>query len=161
MSDGPAWKDDFPIAWADDDLVTRRAFTRSLLWVSCASFASSAALAASAALRGGEPLLAARIAVAGELPVGGAKVFHYPDADTPCVLIRTGAERFVAFAQRCTHLGCPVIYEAQARRLACPCHEGYFDAASGRVLSGPPPRPLPAVAIELRAGDVWAVGMRA
>ena len=156
----PAWKDDFPISWVDDDFVTRREFTKSLVWVSCASFAASVGLAAKAAVQSTEPPPAARIASRDDLPVGGARVFHYPDPATPCVLIRVDEDRFVAFAQSCTHLGCPVLYEARAQRLACPCHEGFFDAATGHVLSGPPPRPLPRVILETRGAELWAVGWR-
>lgn len=158
MSHGPAWKDDFPISWVDDDFVTRREFTKSLVWVSCASFAASVGLAAKAAVQGTEPPPVLHIADRDDLAVGAARVFHYPDDTTPCVLIRLAPDRFVAFGQRCTHLGCPVLYEARTQRLECPCHEGYFDATTGQVLSGPPPRPLPVVALEMRGTEIWATG---
>ena len=41
----------------------------------------------------------------------------------------------------------------------CPCHEGYFELASGRPVAGPPRRPLTRVHLELRAGDVYATGV--
>jgi Rieske Fe-S protein len=158
MSDRPAWKEDFPISWVDDDFVTRREFTKSLVWVSCASFAANMAVAGRAAWRHTEAFPALKVANLDELPVGAAKVFHYPDETVPCVLIRLEADRFVAFGQNCTHLACPVTYQAEARKLHCPCHEGFFDAATGAVLSGPPPRPLPVVVLETRGGELWAVG---
>ena len=161
MSDTPAWKDDFPISWVDDHFVTRREFTKSLVGVSCASFAASAVLSVkAAATRGEEPLPAVLVGERDELPVGGSKVFAYPEAHNPCLLIRVGADAFVAFDQKCTHLGCPVLYEAEERRLHCPCHEGYFSVADGRVLGGPPPRPLPRIELETRGREVWAVGVR-
>jgi arsenite oxidase small subunit len=160
MSQGPAWKEDFPISWVDDDFVTRREFTKSLVWVSCASFAASVGLAAKAAVQATEPLPAARVAGVDDLAVGAARVFHYPDEANPCVLIRLAQDRFVAFSQKCTHLGCPVLYQAQTQRLHCPCHEGFFDATNGQVISGPPPRPLPVVNLEVRGDELWAVGMR-
>jgi Rieske Fe-S protein len=85
--------------------------------------------------------------------------FGYPNADEPCLLLRPGADTFVAFAQKCTHLGCPVLYEPREGRLQCPCHAGFFSAADGRVLAGPPPRPLPRVVLERRGREIWAVGM--
>ena len=161
MTRPPAWKEDFPISWVDDDFVTRREFTKSLVWVSCASFAASVGLAAKAAVQDHQPLPARRIAAVDDLPVGGARVFHYPDEATPCVLIRLEADRFVAYPQNCTHLACPVLYEATTQRLLCPCHEGSFDATTGRVLSGPPPRPLTPITIERRGDELWATGGRA
>jgi Rieske Fe-S protein len=43
--------------------------------------------------------------------------------------------------------------------LHCPCHNGYFDLESGRVIAGPPRRPLPRVTLEIRDGVVYATGM--
>jgi Rieske Fe-S protein len=161
MDETPAWKDDFPISWTDDHFVTRREFTKSLVWVSCASFAATAALTARASMSRREgPLPAVRIGRVEDVPVGGARVFGYPDEGAPCILLRPDASTFAAFSQRCTHLGCPVFYEAERTRLSCPCHEGYFDARDGSVLAGPPPRPLPQVTLERRGDDLWAVGIR-
>ena len=161
MPDTPAWKSDFPVSWVDDHYVTRREFTRSLAWASCASFAATAGLtvAASASRRDGPPP-EVRVASLDELPVGGSLVFAYPGAATPCLLVHREAGRYVAFAQGCTHLGCPVVYERGQDRLECPCHAGFFSAADGRVLAGPPPRPLPRVVLETRGGELWAVGVR-
>ncbi len=41
----------------------------------------------------------------------------------------------------CTHLGCGVSWSAERKVFLCPCHGGVY-AADGRVLAGPPPRPL-------------------
>jgi Rieske Fe-S protein len=157
----PAWKDDFPISWVDDDLVTRREFTKSLVWVSCASFVANSALLGCAVVKGDGPLPAKRVGHVSELPVGGARVFHYPDETEPCVLVRLSESEFVAFDQRCTHLGCPVLYQARTQQLECPCHEGFFDARTGAVRSGPPPRPLAAIELERRGDELWAIGRRA
>jgi Rieske Fe-S protein len=43
--------------------------------------------------------------------------------------------------------------------LHCPCHEGVFDLRSGRVLAGPPPRPLPRIALDIRGRDIFATGV--
>jgi Rieske Fe-S protein len=156
-----AWKDDFPIARADEDFVTRREFARSLVGVSCAALAANAALLAVSVRRHDAVHAAKAIARIDEIPVGAARVFHYPDETEPCVLVRRGEQEFVAFAQRCTHLGCPVLYDGPAGHLQCPCHEGAFDAATGAVLFGPPPRPLPTITLERRGDVLWAVGRRA
>ena len=64
----------------------------------------------------------------------------------------------VAFSQKCTHLGCVVYFEANENRWHCPCHEGNFDARTGTVISGPPPRPLGRIDVEVRDGAIWALG---
>ncbi|MEX2271740.1 MAG: Rieske 2Fe-2S domain-containing protein [Vicinamibacterales bacterium] len=50
-----------------------------------------------------------------------------------------------ALSATCTHLGCRVSWNAPADRFECPCHRGVYDR-DGRVVSGPPPAPLPPVA---------------
>jgi Rieske Fe-S protein len=161
MAEVPTWKDHFPISWVDDHFVTRREFTRSLAWVSAATFLANMVLAMLNQLkhnRGAGAPPQAQIAAEDDLPVGGAKVFFYPEAADPCLLVRLDAQQYAAFGQKCTHLGCPVIYRAATRQLYCPCHEGFFDAETGKVLAGPPSRPLPRIALEKRGAELWAVG---
>jgi len=160
MPEVPTWKDHFPISWVDDHFVTRREFTKSLVWVSLATFLANAVLVVLGRLKrdwGSETLPQVQVATLDELPVGGARVFYYPGVDDPCLLVRLDTDRYVAFGQKCTHLGCPVNYRAAARRLYCPCHEGFFDVEDGRVLAGPPSRPLPRIALERRGAELWAV----
>src|SRR5512141_231000 len=47
----------------------------------------------------------------------------------------------VILNSRCTHLGCTVNWKEEANAFLCPCHDAKFDIA-GKVLDGPPPRPL-------------------
>jgi Rieske Fe-S protein len=156
----PCWKRAFPVSWADDHTLARREFTRSLAWISGACFVSSAALTAAASLvPTADPPPPLRVASVDDLPLGGCQVFVYPEGGGPCLLIRTGAESFAAFSQSCTHLGCPVHYQPEESRLSCPCHEGFFAASDGRVLGGPPPRPLPRILLERRGDELWAVGV--
>jgi Rieske Fe-S protein len=92
--------------------------------------------------------------------VGGSRVFEFPGPGEPCLLVRLDADRFVAFAQKCTHLGCPVLYRKESRQLHCPCHEGFFNAEDGKVIAGPPPRPLPRVELERKGDELWATAFR-
>ncbi len=48
---------------------------------------------------------------------------------------------FEVFHTHCTHVGCPINWNPGAQRFFSPCHGGVFDR-DGRVLAGPPPRPL-------------------
>ncbi len=149
------WKRDFPVAWTDDHYVTRREFTKSLALVSGAVCAANGALLALA----GAPKTAApaRVASARELAVGGWRLFEH--GGERWVLVRLAEERWVAVGQKCTHLGCPVLWKAADRRFHCPCHEGYFDE-EGKVLAGPPPRPLPRLEIRREGDDLWAAPMK-
>ena len=68
-------------------------------------------------------------------------------------LRRTGQDAFTAFAVNCTHLACPVNWQAQAQIFLCPCHGGVF-YGDGRVAAGPPPRPLPQYDVRVQNGNV-------
>ena len=68
-------------------------------------------------------------------------------------LVWDGAASVHALSATCTHLGCQVRWEADATRFRCPCHGGVFDA-TGKVLEGPPPRPLDRVETRLESGVV-------
>jgi Rieske Fe-S protein len=86
------------------------------------------------------------------------KLFRYPTQNDPAILVRRVDGGLSAFSQKCTHLSCAVYYAAETNRLECPCHEGYFSVETGRVLQGPPPRPLPRIRIEERGGVIFANG---
>jgi len=156
------WKRDFPISWVDDHYVTRREFTKSLVLVSCAAFVANGTLVAVGALdrrRRAGPFPEKRVASLKDLPVGGSTVFDYPVAGGRGLLVRLDEERVVAYGQKCTHLGCPVLFQSERKQLHCPCHEGWFDATDGKVLAGPPPRPLPKILLDRRGDEIWAVGV--
>ncbi len=59
-----------------------------------------------------------------------------------------------AFSTICPHLGCRVAWQENQQRFFCPCHSGTFDA-DGKVVSGPPPRPLDEFAVEVKGGSVY------
>ena len=156
LSEQPRWRRDFPIDWGRDEYVSRRDFTKFLGLTSLAFVVGQIWILVRNAVRvrrGAYPILA-------ELPVGASKVFTYPDKGSHAILVRLGTERFVAYDQQCTHLLCPVIAQPEQGRLHCPCHNGNFDLETGRVLSGPPERPLPQIEISVRAGTVYATGVR-
>jgi Rieske Fe-S protein len=156
----PAWQQDFPIDAPQDQYVARRDFTRFLMLTSAAFGVGQLGVAVWNWLHGrSRPLPTQAVARVDDTPVGSARPFYYPDASGPCLLLRPDEHTFLGFRQKCTHLGCAVTPDAERRRLRCPCHNGLFDAATGRPLAGPPRRPLPRVILEVRDGVVYALGV--
>jgi nitrite reductase/ring-hydroxylating ferredoxin subunit len=156
----PKWRRDFPIDSSQDDYVSRRELVKFMALTSGALVVGQVWLLIKSVLEGGAPAPAARpIARVDELPVGGARTFEYPPGSPPRLLVRTGPETFVAYDQQCTHLLCPVIPVVDEGRLRCPCHNGWFDLATGRAVAGPPRRPLPRILVEVRGGMVYATGV--
>jgi Rieske Fe-S protein len=56
-------------------------------------------------------------------------------------LVWDGGKQVRAMSATCSHLGCQVHWDAKSKHFRCPCHGGVYDG-SGKVLEGPPPRPL-------------------
>lgn len=94
------------------------------------------------------------IGSASAVPVGQAARFTDPASGGPAWLVHPRANSFAAFSAVCTHAGCPVGYDASSMEFVCPCHGGTFDAKTGRVLAGPPPRPLPSIPVHVVNGKV-------
>jgi Rieske Fe-S protein len=69
-------------------------------------------------------------------------------------LIKTDSGGVRALSTTCTHLGCRVSYDAVSKLIKCPCHGGTF-TPDGRVIAGPPPRPLPEVEARVEAARVF------
>jgi Rieske Fe-S protein len=154
------WKDEFSIHAAEERYITRRQFGKFLVLTSLGMLAGNVWILVRSLRRRAEPEPPARpIAGTAELAVGQSRVFRYPGPNDPCLLVRTADDGWVAYSQKCTHLSCAVYPSADGKRLECPCHEGFFSLANGRVLQGPPPRPLPRIRLETREGQVWAIGI--
>lgn len=157
--DEPLWREEFSVHGADERYVGRRQFAKFLVLTSLGMFVGNVWILVRGWLTG-EPVFRPRpVAGLEELPVGGVKLFRYPGPEDPCILVRTGADEYAAYSQKCTHLSCAVYYSRDKDRLECPCHEGYFSVRDGRVLQGPPQRPLPRVVLERRNGALVAVGV--
>ena len=151
---------EFPYERDEEAQVTRREFCNFLGLTSAALFVGAAGFAAKAALDGRESvsLPAARIEGAELLAPNSSLNFSYPTERDSAILIRTADGAYHAYGQKCTHLSCPVYFAREHQRLECPCHEGAFNAATGDVLYGPPPRALDAIQVEMRDGQIWAIG---
>jgi Rieske Fe-S protein len=160
MDQQPAWRTDFPIDWPLDHYVERREFMKFLVLTSLAQTAGQFWIAAQNFWRrrrsGPAPR---RVTSLNELAVGGVVTFTYPGEQDDCFAVRTGARELVAYSQKCTHLGCAVRPLVDRGVIHCPCHEGYFDLATGRPIAGPPNRPLPVIHLRVQGNDVFATAV--
>lgn len=131
------------------------------------------ALAATAADAGNTVLPYPRkpLSAAAKLAVGQPVTFGYPDDASPCTLIKMGTpveggvgpdRDIVAYSTLCTHMGCPVAYDAKSRCFKCPCHYSTFDAEKGgQMVCGQATEDLPRVVLDFNAstGTVTAVAV--
>jgi Rieske Fe-S protein len=82
------------------------------------------------------------------------------DAGKTTAYVRKGSadleedpNEIIAVSNRCAHLGCPVRFVEAAGNFICPCHGGVYDFV-GKVLGGPPVRPLDRFQTRVREGQV-------
>ncbi|MEV7401628.1 Rieske (2Fe-2S) protein [Streptomyces sp. NPDC091267] len=150
---------------AADSLTTRRDYLRIVATVSGGLAVGGLGVAGGILPRHGDPddnkaLEPKR--VSGQLLPGESVSFHYPDEEDVAVAVRLNDGTLVGYSAICTHLACAVLWRkdrGSEGELYCPCHEGVFDARTGEVTAGPPPRGLPKVALtEQPDGSIWAVG---
>ena len=153
---------EFPYERAEEAQVTRREFCNFLGLTSAALLVGTGGFAAKAVVdaRETETFAAAQVVGAETLAPNSSLNFNYPTDRDSAILIRTANGEYHAYGQKCTHLACPVYYSRDHQRLECPCHEGAFDVGTGDVLYGPPPRALDSIEVEMRDGQVWAIGRK-
>ncbi|MEV6873270.1 Rieske (2Fe-2S) protein [Amycolatopsis sp. NPDC051128] len=89
------------------------------------------------------------LGAAGDVPVGGGKVF----ADKQVVVTQPAAGTFAAFSAICTHQGCTVDSVADGT-INCPCHGSKFKIADGSVANGPAAQPLAKKTITVAGGKI-------
>jgi arsenite oxidase small subunit len=117
-----------------------------------------------------------KVANVSDLQVNNYATFDYPLVGESNMIVKLGVQAeggvgpdgdIVAFSIVCQHLGCTVGYRATSPGApgpvgACPCHGSIYDLVDGgKVLSGPAPRNIPQVTLQLdeSTGDIYAVGM--
>lgn len=98
------------------------------------------------------------ITKAGALQVNEPLTFQYPDADSPCQILKAGRAvpggigpdgDIVAYSTTCTHMGCPLTYDKEARTYKCGCHFSIFDPEmQGQMVDGQATENLPRVLLE-------------
>jgi serine/threonine protein kinase/Rieske Fe-S protein len=87
------------------------------------------------------------------------KSFTNPADGNNSLLIHLANGNFVAYESACTHEGVTCYYNPGTQKIICPRHNAIFDPANnGALVSGPPPRPLPAVAVRVNADGTVTAG---
>jgi arsenite oxidase, small subunit len=105
------------------------------------------------------------------LKVNEPMAFAYPDASSPCAMLKMGRKvaggvgpdsDIVAYSTLCTHMGCPVNYDAQARSFKCPCHFSQFDPEiAGQMICGQATENLPQITLSVGSdGSIVATGVQ-
>jgi len=100
-----------------------------------------------------------------EVNVGKASAFAADSGkivkfgNKPVMLVHTSDDQWKAFSGVCTHLNCTVQFRSDQHQIWCACHNAFYDL-NGKVLSGPPPRPLDQFDVRLKGDDV-VIGRRA
>ena len=69
-----------------------------------------------------------------------------------CWLVRQGA-RVSALSTVCPHAGCAVDWDERGAAFVCPCHDSRF-SLDGERQSGPSPRPLDTLDVDVKEGRV-------
>jgi Rieske Fe-S protein len=89
------------------------------------------------------------LGAAREIPVGGGTIF----TAARVVVTQPARGQYRAFSAVCTHVGC-ILSQVTGRTIDCPCHGSKFAIASGAVVAGPAPAPLPEKQIEIVDGRI-------
>lgn len=157
----PKWRKDFPIDVPQDNYVARRDFVKFMVLTSGAFVIGQLSIGVDSIWRGERPA-PGRVAIAelADVPVGGFVEFHYPTGNDPCLLVRPDEKTLLAYSQICTHLSCAIQPLVKQGKFHCPCHNGWFDMASGAPTAGPPQRPLPRITLDIADGIVYATGVK-
>lgn len=139
--------------------LTRGEFIKGLLGFFAAAWAALTAYPVFRYLASGSKLQKDEVAVTSvslgaidQFPSGTAKNFKF--GSKPGILVRTDDGALHAYSAICTHLGCTVQYGEEKKNIWCACHGGQFDAATGRNVAGPPPKPLNPLKADVVNGEI-------
>ncbi|MFZ1321613.1 MAG: Rieske (2Fe-2S) protein [Ignavibacteria bacterium] len=150
------WKQDFPYKRQDSTFIGRREFAKMLALVSGGLSIGSGFVALRAHLSPKKKVVGEHfVCNKNDIPVGGTKSFVIEGSDIPYILIHLENGNFRAYEQKCTHLSCSIYYKPGSGEIICPCHNGSFEAETGVVLAGPPPRPLPKLEVVIKENKLF------
>src|SRR3989442_14991448 len=99
IKEQPLWRDEFSIQSATEKYVARRQFAKFLVLTSLGMFIGNLWILVRSWFPGKPSFAPQRICELNEIGVGDVKLFSYPTAEDPCIIIRTAPEQFVAYSQ--------------------------------------------------------------
>lgn len=158
----PNWKSDFPIEQKKATHVSRREFAKYLGLFSGALAIGNGTIVIKSLYFPEQHLKGEHLVCKeSDVPVGEMLQFEIEGSITvPYILIHLEENKWRAFEQKCTHLACAVRYRADINQIECPCHKGYFNAETGNVIQGPPPRALPQLEVITKEGKIFVKAMQ-
>ncbi len=68
-------------------------------------------------------------------------------------VVKHSETSYTVFNGRCVHLGCAYNWFPAHKEFICPCHGGTY-TITGRVVAGPPPRPLDTLRWKIQRGNL-------
>jgi len=74
--------------------------------------------------------------------------------DRQVIFLVKSAGGIKALSSTCTHLGCRVSWDADAKLFKCPCQGGFYDK-TGAVVAGPPPVPLASLMTRVDGDEIF------
>jgi Rieske Fe-S protein len=98
------------------------------------------------------PSEAVLVSAESDLPVGTSKKVGFGRYPAIVIHTETGIK---AYSAVCTHFACIVMWKPEINQIECPCHQGFFDPEDGSVISGPPPKSLMHLNVEIQDGDIY------
>ncbi len=95
-------------------------------------------------------------------PVLVGKVDELPEYESltvrygrsPAIVVNT-SQGLRGYSAVCTNFACVVKWNKEIGQFACPCHAGFYDPLDGHVISGPPPRPLASIPVNIVNGEIY------
>lgn len=96
-------------------------------------------------------------------PVGNPKLFSFTRTKVNgweqttnsygVFVVRKSESELNIFSNVCTHLSCRVNWYEDTQAYKCPCHDAQFDI-NGKVIFGPPPRPMDEYEHKIEDGNI-------
>ena len=90
------------------------------------------------------------LASTSQIPVGSGMIF----TSQRIVVTQPAAGEYKAFSAVCTHMGC-IVNQISDGTIDCPCHGSEYSIATGAVVRGPAPLPLPAKKIKITGDSIF------
>ena len=157
----PAWRDDFPIDWPEDHYVARRDYTKFLVLTSLAFAVGQLWIGVKSLLRRGRQQAPARAEIArlADVPVGGVRSSGTRARRTPACCCGPTSGRSSPTASNAPTSRAPSCRASSAGNCTAPATSAPSTWRPGRPIAGPPRRPLPRIALEVRDGIIYATGV--